>query len=110
MVNVNAKNERVYVKVSGDYVFGSVLVSGGKDAKGKAKANGFVNVKFSNQCQDNIFAYFKGNIPNVIVLDMDGFIAWNEYNNKSEAHIVVTEVNNIHEYVKEEQPFKRGNR
>ena len=104
MINVNAKKERVWTKVSGDYIFGSVLVSGGKDEKGNYKANGFVNVRFSNECQDNIYDTFNGEIPQVIVCDMEGFMSWNEYETIKEDILVITKISNIAEYVKEEKP------
>ena len=113
-VNVNCKGERVFTKISGDYVLGSILVSGGKDAKGNYLPNGFMHVKFSNDCQDAIFDYFDGDVPNEIKCDMNGFLTWNEFKDIKEVLLVVTKVTNIEEYSKvKETPFKttrRGNK
>ena len=109
MINVNAKQERVYTKVSGDYIYGSVLVNGGKDPKGNYKANGFMGVSFSNDCQDMIYNKFYNEktkeavIPTCILADMTGFIAWEEFNDVKRPKLVITTIGNIAEYVKEEK-------
>lgn len=110
-VNVNCKGERVFVKISGDYVLGSILVSGGKDVKGNYLPNGFMRVKFSYDCQDAIYDHFNGDVPKEIKCDMEGFLTWNEYKDIKEVLLVVTKVSNIEEYSKvKETPFTKTRR
>lgn len=83
MINVNCKNQRMWLFEKEGTIRGSILVSGGKDAKGNFKEGDFLPVKFSNACQDEIWDKFGGNVPNEATFDCSGFIAVNSYNDKN---------------------------
>lgn len=114
MINVNAKEERVWLNDNGKGVIsGSVLVYGGKDVKGENKPNGFMNVNFSNEVLDKIFdanVWEEEKSQCCITCSFKGFLVHDEYKDIKREKIVVTDISNIKLYVPEEkkEPVKRG--
>lgn len=121
MIDVNAKEQVVYLSFVKGNFYGSVLIGGGKDVDGNNKPNGFMNVNFSNVCQDIIYDtdnLFENEETTkaTIVCDFKGFLVHDEYKGKKEEKIIVTDVSNVKPYKKEEpkeeekptRPARRG--
>lgn len=107
MVNVSAKEQVIYVKFTGRGVYGSVLISGGKNQEGNAKPNGFMNVNFSGVCADKIYDMEDlTEETKAIKCDFKGFLAHNEYGDVKEEKIIVTDITNLSVYVKDEEEKK----
>ena len=104
MLSVYAKEQVIYLSFVKGTVFGSVLVSGGKDLEGNSKPNGFMKVNFSNAVVDKIYELEDlSEDSKAIICDLKGFIAYNEYNDVKELKLIVTDISNLKIYVKEEK-------
>lgn len=119
MINVDAREQVVYLSFVKGNFYGSVLISGVKDIDGNKKPNGFMNVNFSGECQDIIYDtddLFENEETTkaTIVCDFSGFLVHDEYNDKKEEKIIVTKISDVRPYknekVKEKpaRPARRG--
>ena len=107
MINVNANEQVIYVKFTGRGVLGSVLIGGGKDQEGKAKPNGFMNVNFSGYCADKIYDMEDlTEETKAIKCNFKGFLVHNEYGDVKEEKIIVTDIDNLSVYVKDNEEKK----
>lgn len=107
MINVNAKEQVIYVNFNGRGVFGSVLIGGGKDQEGNQKPNGFMNVNFSGACADKIYDMEDlTDETKAIKCNFKGFLVHNEYGVVKEEKIIVTDIDNLSVYVKEDEQKK----